>query len=70
MLSDNIPLKIRIKHLFTSVKEPTTDKNLQTNKVQLEESMSFIRITLEDYGEGLLTGAEMIERQLQSKSLL
>ena len=62
MLSDNIPVKIRIKHLLTSVKEPTTDKNLQTTKVQLDESVSFIGINLEDYGEGLLTGAEMTER--------
>ena len=51
--------------LLTPDREPTPDLSMDTTIVQFNESMSFIAITHGNMGEGLLTGAEMTQRQLQ-----
>jgi hypothetical protein len=50
--------------LLTTDREPMTDRDMDTTKVQLDEPMSFIGFTYRSMGEGLLTGTEMTQRQL------
>lgn len=45
-------------------KDPITDKSMDTTKVQLDKSTSFIGVTYRSKGEGFLTKEEMIQRQL------
>lgn len=52
------------KHTFTPDREHTTDENSDITKVRLGEPMSFVEVIYSDIGEGLLTGAEMTQRQL------
>jgi hypothetical protein len=40
------------------------DQSMDTIKVKLDEPSSFIGVSYRNMGEGLLTGAEMIQRQL------
>ena len=51
-------------HLFTLDRNPTTDQSTDTTKVQLGKPMSFIGVTYRTMGEGLLTRAEMTQRQV------
>ena len=44
--------------------EPTTEQSMDTSKVQLGEPVSFIGVSHRITDEGLLTGAEMTQRQL------
>jgi hypothetical protein len=50
-------------------KEPRTDQSAHTTKVLLGELISFIGVTYRNMGEGLLTGAEMTQKQLHRQSL-
>ena len=50
-------------------KEPRTDQSAQTTKVLLGELISCIGVTYRNMSEGLLTGAEMTQRQLHCQSL-
>lgn len=56
------------KHLFTPIREPTTDQSMDTTKIQLDEQIKYYW----DYGnrsEGLLKGTYMTQRQLYHHSL-
>lgn len=44
------------------------DQNMDTTKVQLDEPMSFIGFTYRSMGEGLLTGTEMTQKELNYQS--
>lgn len=50
--------------LLTPDRELMTDGSTNTTKVQLGEPGSFIHLTYRSIGEVLLTGEEMIQRQL------
>lgn len=50
------------KSLLTSDKEPTTDQNTDTTKIEFGESMSCAGVICMTMNEGLLTGAEMIQQ--------
>ena len=54
--------------LFTPDKEPITDQNTETTKVQLGEPVSFIRVAYRNMGRDFLIGAEMTYRQLHHQS--
>ena len=56
------------KFVSTLHKEPRTDQSAHTTKVLLGEPISFIGVTYRNMGEGLLTGAEMTQRQLHHQS--
>jgi hypothetical protein len=43
--------------------EPMTDQSKDTTKIQLGESMNFIDVTYRNMSQGLLTGAEITQRQ-------
>ena len=58
-----------IKFVSLLHKEPRTDQSAHTTKVLLDEPISFIGVTYRNMGEGLLTGAEMTQRQLHRQSL-
>lgn len=56
---------LNLTNLFSHLdKEPRTDQSAHTTKVLLGEPMGFIGVTYRNMGEGLLTGAEMTQRQL------
>lgn len=50
--------------LLTPGRILTTNQTMDTIKVQLGEPISFIGVTYKNMGEGFLTGAEVIQRQL------
>ena len=54
--------------LFTLDKEPRTDQSAHTTEVLHGEPISFIGVTYRNMGEGLITGAEMTQRQLYHQS--
>ena len=58
-----------IKFVSLLHKEPRTDQSAHTTKVLLGEPISFIGVTYRNMSEGLLTGAEMTQRQLHRQSL-
>ena len=57
------------KFVSTLHKEPRTDQSAHTTRVLLGEPISFIGVTYRNMGEGLVTGAEMTQRQLHCQSL-
>lgn len=51
--------------IFIPNRDPITDQNIDSTKVQLTEPMSFVLF----FFSGLLTEAEMIQRKLHHQSL-
>lgn len=45
-------------------KDPKIGKSTDTTKVHFDKSTSFLGVTYRSKSEGLLTGEEMIQRQL------
>lgn len=50
--------------LITPNREPMTDQSMGIIKVQLGEAMSLTEVSYRNTGKRLLTGAQMIQRQL------
>ena len=50
-------------------RELMTKQHMNTTKFQLEETVRFIGVTFRNVGEGLIIGAEIIQRQLNVQSL-
>lgn len=50
------------KHILNPDGEPTTDQSEDVTKVQIGESLNFIRVTYRDMGDELLTRAEMTQK--------
>ena len=55
--------KIECTHLPTLGREPTTDKSVDGTKVQCDEPMCIFEVTHRNKNGGLLTEAEMTQRQ-------
>lgn len=55
-------------HLLTSNREPMTNQGTDITKFQHGEPVSFVGVTYVSVGEGFLTGAEMVHRQLHHNS--
>jgi hypothetical protein len=51
------------KYLLTPDREPKTDQNVNTTKVLVGEPKTFTIVTYQNMGAGLLTVAEMTQRQ-------
>lgn len=54
--------------LLTPDKEPITDQNTETTKVQLGEVWVLLGVPYLNISDALLTGAEMTQRQLYHQS--
>lgn len=55
-------------HLLNSDMEPITGQSMDTNKVHLGETMSFIGIIIRSMGKGSRAEEEMTQRQLCHES--
>lgn len=59
----------RCKQLTTPPhREPITDQNTDTIKIQIGEPMSLLQVTYRNVSDGLCTGTEITQRQLHHKS--
>lgn len=50
-------------------REPITNQNADTTKIQLGEPMRLLQVTYRNVSDGLCTGREITQRQLHHKSL-
>lgn len=66
LLCDKIfPREIQHTNLLIPARETTTNQRTDTIKVQQGEPRTFIGAIYRNLGEQLLTGAEMVQRQMQ-----
>lgn len=63
VLCNDMTFPKETKHTCQHIPQPMTEQIKHTTKVRIVEQTSFIEVTYLSMGEGVIIGAEMMERQ-------